>query len=98
MDPSCVSFYHYNGNLLKTIGATENLVAQALRRPATCVNVRVNQEMRNGGGFTYSWRKTLTHLGFSKQAINAVMLAEISKYEGNWTRDLAAHMMSFKAG
>ena len=91
-------FFHYNGNLLEAIGATENLVAQASRNPATCMSVRVNQEMRNGGGFIYNWRKVLAHLGFTKQAINKVVQNEISKYEANWTRDLAAHMMTYKAG
>lgn len=91
-------FFHFNGNLLETIGATERIAAQVLLRPSTSVNVRINQEMRNSGGFLYSWRKVLSHLGFSKLAITKIIQAEVSKYEGNWTRDLAAHMMSFKAG
>ena len=91
-------FFHYNGNLLETIGVTERIVAQVNNRPVTSMNVRVNQEMRNGGGFLYSWRKALGHLGFSKPAIAKIIQAEISKYERNWTRDLVAHMTAFKAG
>jgi len=91
-------FFHYNGNLLETIGVTERIAAQVLRRPGSSMNVRVNQEMRNAGGFMYCWRKVLGHLGFSKPAISKLIQNEIGKYEGNWTRDLVAHMMLFKAG
>ena len=91
-------YFHYDGALLETIGVTERVVAQTLRRPGTSINVRVNQEMRSGGGFLYSWRKVLSHLGLSKPSIGKLIQSEIGKYEGNWTRDLIAHMMSFKAG
>jgi len=91
-------YFHYDGTLLETIGATERVVAQMLQRQGTSLTVRINQEMRSGGGFLYSWRKVLSHLGLSKLAIGKLVQSEISKYEGNWTRDLIAHMMSYKAG
>lgn len=91
-------FFHYDGTMLETIGATERVVAQSLRHPETSVMIRINQEMRSSGGFFFSWRKVLSHLGFSKPAIAKLLQQEISKYEGNWTRDLIAHMASFKAG
>ena len=54
--------------------------------------------MRSSGGFIYSWRKALLHLGFSKPAINKLVEAEISRFEANWTRDLTAHMQAYKSG
>mmetsp|Transcript_27588 Transcript_27588/g.72926 ORF Transcript_27588/g.72926 Transcript_27588/m.72926 type:complete len:775 (-) Transcript_27588:35-2359(-) len=91
-------FFHYDSALLETIGATERIVAQTLQRPGTSLTVRINQEMRSGGGFLYCWRKVLGHLGLTKPAISKLIQNEIGKYEGNWTKDLIAHMMMYKAG
>jgi len=90
-------FFHFDATLLETIGATERIVAQTFRRREASVVVRINQEMRTGG-FLYSWRKVLIHLGFAKTAVTKLLQTEISKHEGNWTRDLLAHMATFKAG
>ena len=57
-------YFHFNGNLLATVGAAETFAAQAMRRPRTAMSVRVNQEMRSSGGFVFNWRKSLMHLGF----------------------------------
>ena len=54
--------------------------------------------MRSSGGFIYSWRKALLHLGFSKPAINKLVEAEINRFEANWTRDFLAHMAAYKSG
>jgi len=91
-------YFHYDGTILETIGVTERAVSETMRRPTSCLNVRINQEMRSGGGFLFSWRKVLGHLGLAKPSISKLIQAEISKYEGNWTRDLLAHMMYYKAG
>ena len=56
------------------------VVAQANLRPATALSIRMNQEMRSSGGFIYSWRKALLHLGFSKPAINKLVEAPISRF------------------
>ena len=77
---------------------SEMVVAQANLRPASALSIRMNQEMRSSGGFIYSWRKALLHLGFSKPAINKLVEAEISRFEANWTRDLTAHMQAYKSG
>ena len=74
------------------------IVAQANLRPATALSIRMNQEMRSSGGFIYSWRKALLHLGFSKPAINKLVEAEINRFEANWTRDFLAHMAAYKSG
>ena len=60
-------YFHYAGNLLESVSNSEIFVAQALRRPDTALNIRMNQEMRSSGGFLYSWRKAFTHLGFAKR-------------------------------
>lgn len=90
-------FFHYNGALLETIGATERVIGEAIRRPGSSVIVRINQEMRSGN-FVYSWRRALLHFGFSKPAISKLIQLEITKFEANWTRDLIAHMATSKAG
>ena len=74
------------------------IVAQANLRPATALSIRMNQEMRSSGGFIYSWRKVLLHLGFSKPAINKLVESEITRFEANWTRDFLAHMAAYKSG
>ena len=51
--------FHFNGNLLESESATQEFVAQAMRRPNTALPVRVNQEMRSSGGFLFNWRKAL---------------------------------------
>lgn len=91
-------FFHFDGNLLETIGVAERVAAQVLNRPDTSLNVRINQEMRNSGGFVYTWRKVLRHIGFSATAISKIMHDEVTRYEANWTRDLGVHMMAYKAG
>ena len=91
-------YFHFNGNMLQTVGAAELFVSQAMRRPKTALGVRVNQEMRSTGGFTFNWRKALTHLGFPKPAITKVLQGVVSKLEANFTKALLAHMAAFKAG
>ena len=91
-------YFHYNGNLLRTVGASEQFIAQALRRPKTALGVRVNQEMRSSGGFVFNWRKALTHLGFPKPAIAKIVQGVVSKLEANFTRELLATMANFKSG
>ena len=91
-------YFHYNGNLLRTVGASEQFIAQALRRPKTALGVRVNQEMRSSGGFVFNWRKALTHLGFPKPAIAKIVQGVVSKLEANFTRELLAHMALMKSG
>ena len=55
--------------------------------------------MRSGGGFIYSWRRALTHVGLSKAAIAKVLDQEIAERgEANWTRDLVNHMSAYKSG
>ena len=87
-----------DGNLLETVGPTEGIHAQAKQRTESSLNIRVNQEMRSGGGFIYSWRRALTHVGLSKAAIAKVLDQEIAKLEANWTRDLVNHMSAYKSG
>ena len=91
-------YFHFNGNLLETVGPTEGIHAQAKQRTESSLNIRVNQEMRSGGGFIYSWRRALTHVGLSKAAIAKVLDQEIAKLEANWTRDLVNHMSAYKSG
>ena len=90
-------YFHFNGNLLETVGPTEGIHAQAKQRTESSLNIRVNQEMRSGGGFIYSWRRALTHVGLSKAAIAKVLDQEIAKLEANWTRDLVNHMSAYKS-
>lgn len=91
-------FFHYSGNLLEGIGATERVVAESVHRPNTSMTIRINQEMRNSGGFIYNWRKVLNHFGMSKPAINKIIEAQVSKVSANWTKEIMATMTSFKAG
>jgi len=91
-------YLHHNADMLETVGATENFVAQAMWRPWTSLSVRVNQEMRSSGGFMFNWRKALTHFGFNKPAINKIVQTIVGKAEGNFTRELLAHMLAFKSG
>ena len=91
-------YFHYNADMLEVVGATEQFVAQATWRPWASLVVRVNQEMRSSGGFIFCWRKALSHLGFSKHAINKAILTVVSKVEANFTRALLAHMLTFKSG
>ena len=91
-------YFHFNGNMLQTVSAAEQFVSQAMRRPDTASVTRVNQEMRSSGGYTFNWRKALTHLGFPKPQIAKLLQGVVSKYEANFTRDLLAHMALFKAG
>lgn len=91
-------FFHSNGNMLKTVSAAEQFVSQAMRRPETASVTRVNQEMRSSGGFTFNWRKALTHLGFPKPAIAKLVQGVVSKHEANFTRAILAHMAISKAG
>ena len=91
-------YFHFNGNLLVSVGATASLVAQAQREPETALGVRVNQELRSSGGFIYSWRRALTHLGFSKPATAKLLNGVVAKFEANFTRDLVAHMMAYRSG
>jgi len=90
-------FYHYSGNLLEAVGATYTIVAQALQNFGAKM-FRINQEMRNGGGFVYSWRKALGHLGMTKLAINKLVYKQVEKFSVNWTAALAARMKAFKSG
>jgi hypothetical protein len=91
-------YFHLNGNLLETIRVTEDFVAQAMRRPETALTFQVNKEMRSSGGFVYSWRKALTHLGFIRPATTRIIQKIVNKVEGNWTSALLAHMAAYKAG
>ena len=91
-------YFHYSGNLLESVSNSEMTVAQANLRPVTALSIRMNQEMRSSGGFIYSWRKALLHLGFSKPAINKLVESEITRFEANWTRDFLAHMAAYKSG
>jgi len=90
--------FHYAGNMLETVGPSERIVAQALRRPATSLFVQINKEMRSSGGFVFSWRKVLSHLGMTKLAIQKLVESHISHFAANWTSDLAEHMAALKAG
>ena len=69
-----------------------------LARPTTALATRVNQEMRSSGGFTFNFRRALTHLGFPKPAIAKLVQGVISKLEANFTKELLAHMLLYKAG
>ena len=92
-------YFHFNGNLLETVGAAESFAAQAMRTPrGMAMVVRVNQEMRSSGGFVFNWRKVLTHLGFAKPQTTRIMNTIVSPMEANWTRELLAHMLAYKAG
>jgi hypothetical protein len=91
-------FYHFFGNLLETVGTTERFVAQARRRPDSAMTVRLNQEMRSGGGFVFSARKSLRHLGLSPRAISTVIRNVVAQFEANFTRELVQRMAQFKAG
>ena len=74
------------------------VVAQANLRPATALSIRMNQEMRSSGGFTFNWRKALTHLGMPKPAIAKLVQGVVSKLEANFTKALLAHMTLHRAG
>lgn len=90
--------FHYAGNMLEMAGPAERVVAQTEQRPETSVYIQINKEMRSSGGFVYSWRRALAHLGMPKPAIQRLVDAHISRFAGNWTTDLAAHMAAFKSG
>jgi len=91
-------FFHFSGNLLEMVGVMERIVAEVQLRPSMALHVKFNQEMRNTGGFIYSWRKLLGHFGMTKPAINKLVDKHISKFSANWTREISAHMAAFKAG
>ncbi len=91
-------FFHFNGNMLETVGNTERFVAEVARRSGTALAVRINQEMRSSGGFAFSFRKALSHLGLSKPAITRVLTTVVPRFEANWTRELVNHMFQYKAG
>jgi len=90
--------FHYNENMLEVVGTSENFAAQVSRRPWASLNILVNQEMRSSGGFLYSWRKALTHLGFTKPAINKIVQNIVSAVEGNFTQALLAQMLASHSG
>ena len=90
--------FHIKANMLEVVGATEGFVAQAMRRPWASLIVAVNQEMRSSGGFLYNWRKSLTHLGFTKPTINKIVQNIVSKVESNFTQALLAHMLATRSG
>ena len=92
------TYFHYNGNLLQTVGAMESFVAQAQARPGTAISVRVNQELRSSGGFLYNFRKVLTLFGFPKPITSKIITTIVSKAEGNFTKELLAQMAAYKAG
>ena len=54
--------------------------------------------MRSSGGFAFSFRKALSHLGLSKPAITRVLTTVVPRFEANWTRELVNHMFQYKAG
>ena len=90
--------FHSNENMLEVVGAAEIFVAQAARRPWAALKVLVNQEMRSSGGFLFNWRKALTHLGFSKPAMNKIIPNIVSRFETNFTQSLLAHMLASHSG
>jgi len=91
-------FFHFSGNLLETVGAMERIVSEVKQFPAMSLHVKFNQEMRNTGGFIYSWRKVLGHFGMTKPAINKLVDKHISRLSANWSSAISAHMAAFKAG
>jgi hypothetical protein len=90
--------FNSNENMLEVVGAAEIFVAQAARRPWAALKVLVNQEMRSSGGFLFNWRKALTHLGFSKPAMNKIIPNIVSRFETNFTQSLLAHMLASHSG
>jgi hypothetical protein len=92
------TYFHFNGNLLQTVGATQSFVAQAQRRPSSALTVRVNQELRSSGGFLFNMRKVLSLFGFPKPAIAKIITTIASKVEANFTKDLLGQMAAYKAG
>lgn len=90
--------FHHAGNMLEMVGPAERTVAQALRRPATAAVVQINKEMRSSGGFVYSWRKALGHLGMSKPAVQGIVQAHIMRFAANWTAHLSATTALHKSG
>lgn len=91
-------YFHFAGNMLQMAGPAERVVAQTVQRPETSVYVQINKEMRSSGGFVFSWRRALAHLGMPKPAIQKLVDAHISRFAANWTTDLAAHMAAYKSG
>jgi len=91
-------YFHFAGNLLDMVGANARFIAEGNARPASSILFRINQEMRNAGGFIYSWRKALQHLGMSKPGINKIIAQQVDRFVNNWTVSLAAHMKAFKSG
>jgi len=91
-------YFHYHENMLEVVGASENFVAQAGRRPWASLSVLVNQEMRSSGGFLFNWRKVLQHFGFSKPSINKIIQNVVSRLEQNFTQGLLAQMIASHSG
>ena len=92
------TYFHFNGNLLQTVGATQGFVAQAQRRENVALTVRVNQELRSSGGFLFNMRKALTLFGFAKPTVAKIITTIVSQAEANFTKEIQSQMAAYKAG